>query len=211
MFWRQLEMIVLGVLCGSVLFGRYLPQKLKKIDVTELSGDHNPGTANAMKYAGVPVGIACLLADLMKGAVPVFLAIHMGLLTGSLFPLIMAAPVFGHACSLFHHGKGGKAIAVSFGVLIGLSPIHASLLILLCVLYLFCSLIVVIKPHTKRTRITFAVFAAGAVAMLVLDQIPLQICVGALLIAGIVIHKNSVKQEHREMLEAEKKASLEIL
>lgn len=211
MFWRQLEMIVLGVLCGSVLFGRYLPQKLKKIDVTELSGDHNPGTANAMKYAGVPVGIACLLADLMKGAVPVFLAIHMGLLTGSLFPLIMAAPVFGHAYSLFHHGKGGKAIAVSFGVLIGLSPIHASLLILLCVLYLFCSLIVVIKPHTKRTRITFAVFAAVAVAMLVLDQIPLQICVGALLIAGIVIHKNSVKQEHREMLEAEKKASLEIL
>lgn len=211
MFWHEIGMIVLGVLCGSLLFGSYLPQKLKKIDVTELSGDHNPGTANAMKYAGVPVGILCLIGDLMKGAIPIYLSIHMGLLTGSLFPLIMAAPVFGHAYSLFHHGKGGKAIAVSFGVMIGLLPIHSQLLILLCSLYLVGSLIVVINPHSKRTRVTYAFFAGGTVALLLAKQIPFQVCTGALLIAGIVIHKNSARAEVQETLNTEKEASLEIL
>ena len=206
MLWHQIEMIVFGILCGSLLFGRTLPRLFKKIDVTELSTDHNPGTANAMKYAGIPIGMMCLVADILKGIIPIMLSIQMELLTGSLFPLIMAAPVFGHAYSLYHHGKGGKAIAVSFGVMIGLTPIHKELLFLLCALYLFCSLIVVINPHTRRTRITFFCFAVGAVILLFLRQIPLQICGGAVLIAGIVMHKNSLRQEL-----AEENTSLEIL
>ena len=115
---RELGMTVFGLLCGSILFGRALPKWIKGIDVTEVSNDHNPGTANAMKYAGVPVGILCLLGDLLKGALPVYVAVGMGLVTDSWFPLIMAAPVLGHAYSLFYHGNGGKAISVSFGVLI---------------------------------------------------------------------------------------------
>ena len=110
---RELGMTVFGLLCGSILFGRALPKWIKGIDVTEVSNDHNPGTANAMKYAGVPVGILCLLGDLLKGALPVYVAVGMGLVTDSWFPLIMAAPVLGHAYSLFYHGNGGKAIVES--------------------------------------------------------------------------------------------------
>lgn len=208
MLMNQIGMILLGVLCGSLLFGSFLPQKLKKVDVTQLSSDHNPGTANAMKYAGVPVGILCLLGDILKGTIPVSAALHMGLVTGSLFPLIMAAPVMGHAYSLFHRGKGGKAIAVSFGVMIGLLPVHYELLVLLCCLYLVCSLVIVVKPHTRRTRITFLIFGIGSIVLLLLRQIPLQLCCGALLIAGIVIHKNNARQE---AMERENSASLEIL
>ena len=72
---RELGMTVFGLLCGSILFGRALPKWIKGIDVTEVSNDHNPGTANAMKYAGVPVGILCLLGDLLKGALPVYVAV----------------------------------------------------------------------------------------------------------------------------------------
>lgn len=89
MIIRELGMTVFGLLCGSILFGRALPKWIKGIDVTEVSNDHNPGTANAMKYAGVPVGILCLLGDLLKGALPVYVAVGMGLVTDSWFPLIM--------------------------------------------------------------------------------------------------------------------------
>lgn len=154
MIIRELGMTVFGLLCGSILFGRALPKWIKGIDVTEVSNDHNPGTANAMKYAGVPVGILCLLGDLLKGALPVYVAVGMGLVTDSWFPLIMAAPVLGHAYSLFYHGNGGKAIAVSFGVLIGLAPVQPELLLLLIILYLSGSALL-IRPHTKRTRITY--------------------------------------------------------
>ena len=87
MIIRELGMTVFGLLCGSILFGRALPKWIKGIDVTEVSNDHNPGTANAMKYAGVPVGILCLLGDLLKGALPVYVAIGMGLVTDIWFRL----------------------------------------------------------------------------------------------------------------------------
>lgn len=201
MIWYEIGMIVIGILCGSLLFGSFLPKIFKGIDVTAVSEDHNPGTANAMKYAGVPIGIMCLIGDIFKGAIPVHLAIRMGLITGSLFPFVMSAPVIGHAYSLFYRGKGGKAIAVSFGVLIGLLPIHSELLILLCVLYLTASLIIVIKPHTRRTRVTFTLFGVGTVILMLAKKIPFQVGAGALLIAGIVIHKNSTRQEARERID----------
>lgn len=194
MIIRELGMVVVGVLCGSILFGRVLPQWIKGIDVTKVSTDHNPGTANAMKYAGVPIGILCLLGDLLKGALPVYAAVGMGLMTGSLFPLIMAAPVLGHAYSLFYHGKGGKAIAVSFGVLIGLTPVQPELLLLLIVLYLSGTALL-IRPHTKRTRITYICFAVGAAILLTVQRIPLNVFLGVILISAIVIHKNSIRQE----------------
>ena len=178
MIIRELGMIVFGLLCGSILFGRALPKWIKGIDVTEVSNDHNPGTANAMKYAGVPVGILCLLGDLLKGALPVY----------------VAAPVLGHAYSLFYHGNGGKAIAVSFGVLIGLAPVQPELLLLLIILYLSGSALL-IRPHTKRTRITYIFFAVGAAVLMMIQRIPRQVFGGALLISAIVIHKNSIRQE----------------
>lgn len=194
MIIRELGMTVFGLLCGSILFGRALPKWIKGIDVTEVSNDHNPGTANAMKYAGVPVGILCLLGDLLKGALPVYVAVGMGLVTDSWFPLIMVAPVLGHAYSLFYHGNGGKAIAVSFGVLIGLAPVQPELLLLLIILYLSGSALL-IRPHTKRTRITYICFAVGAAVLLMIQRIPRQVFGGALLISAIVIHKNSIRQE----------------
>lgn len=195
MFWHELTMIVMGVLCGSVLFGRFLPMKLKGVDVTKLSGDHNPGTANAMKYAGITVGSLCLAGDLFKGILPVHIAVRLGLPAEPLFPLVMAAPVFGHAYSLFHRGRGGKAIAVSFGVLLGLLPLQTDLLILLCALYLFFSLIFIIRPHTKRTRVTFGLFGCGAVGLLCLERLSFGMCMGALLITGVVLHRNRPDRE----------------
>lgn len=206
MLLRELSMIVAGVLSGSVLYAKLLPLWIKGIDVTENSVDHNPGTANAMKNAGVPVGILCLLGDLLKGAIPVYVAVGMGLLTGRLFAVVMAAPVLGHAYSLFAHGKGGKGIAVSFGVLIGLAPVQPQLLALLVVLYLLGSALL-IRPHTKRTRVTYICFAIGAAVLFGMQRIPLPVFFGALLISGIVIHKNSIRQEALE----QKPESLESL
>ena len=194
MFLRELGMIAIGVLSGSVLYAKVLPLWIKGVDVTENSIDHNPGTANAMKNAGIPVGILCLLGDLLKGAIPVYLSIWMGLLAGPLFPVVMAAPVLGHAYSLFAHGKGGKGIAVSFGVLIGLAPVKPQLLLLLAALYIAGSALL-IRPHTRRTRVTYFCFDIGAAVLLAMKKIPLQAFLGALLISFVVIHKNSVRQE----------------
>lgn len=204
MLGNQITMIVAGILCGSILFSRYLPKLLKKVDIMELSDDHNPGTANAMQHAGIPVGILCLLGDIFKGAIPVHMALRLGLESGCLFSLIIAAPVLGHAYSLFHRGRGGKAIAVSFGVLIGLMPIHTEPIFALCSIYLFFSLVVRIRPHTRRTRITYTLLALSSLYMLYAHWIPWQICGGMLMLSCIVVHKNSSRQQALEEQAAER-------
>ena len=68
--------VLLGFLSGSILYSQYLPWHFKRINIMEISEDHNPGTANVMKYAGVPLGIVCLVCDIGKGFVPVFLAMR---------------------------------------------------------------------------------------------------------------------------------------
>ena len=65
-----------GYLLGSILFGSILPKTIKGIDITVCSRDGNPGTANAMQYAGIGVGLLCLLGDLAKGFLPVFLGVR---------------------------------------------------------------------------------------------------------------------------------------
>lgn len=207
MLGHQLVMIVVGILCGSILFSQYLPRLFKKVDIMAVSDDHNPGTANAMRHAGIPVGILCLAGDLFKGALPVHLALRLGLESGNLFSLIIAAPVLGHAYSLFNRGKGGKAIAVSFGVLIGLMPIHTEPVYALCAIYLFFSLVVRIRPHTRRTRITFLLLAGSSLYMYYVHWISWQICGGILLLSVIVAHKNSLRQQ---VLEQERQPAIQI-
>ena len=203
MLGHQITMIVVGILCGSILFSRYLPKWIKKVDIVALSDDHNPGTANAMLHAGIPVGLLCLLGDIFKGVIPVHVALRMGLESGCLFSLIMAAPVLGHAYSLYHRGRGGKAIAVSFGVLIGLMPIHTEPIFALCTIYLFFSLVVRIRPHTRRTRITYILLGMSSLYMLHAKWIPWQICGGMLMLSSVVVHKNSLRQQALEQQEAE--------
>lgn len=198
MLGHQIAMIVVGILCGSILFSQYLPKLIKKVDIVQLSSDGNPGTANAMQHAGIPVGLLCLLGDIFKGVIPVHMAMRLGLESGCLFSLIMAAPVLGHAYSLYHGGKGGKAIAVSFGVLIGLMPIHTEPIFALCTIYLFFSLVVRIRPHTRRTRITYILLALSALYMRYAQWIPWQICGGMLLLSCVVVHKNSLRQQALE-------------
>lgn len=109
--------VIMGFLSGSILFGRLIPMIFRGVDVQTESEDGNPGTFNAFACGGAFCGILVLLADLGKGALPVALCARDLGMDSWMFALVMAAPVFGHAHSLFQKGHGGKAIAVSFGVL----------------------------------------------------------------------------------------------
>lgn len=190
--------ILLGYLSGSVLYGYLFLKIFRKEDITKLSDDGNPGTANAYKYGGFWIGTATLLCELMKGIVPVVLASRF-LDTGNiLFALVMAAPVFGHAFPVYRCGKeagvkGGKSIAVTFGVLIGLAPEVKPLAILIA-FYLLFSLAIKIYTHVYRSIVTFAFFFAGCLA-LVEDKV---IVLGCLLNSALVIARHFArwKNEH---------------
>ena len=119
-------MIILAYLCGSLPFSVWLGKFALGLDVRRL-GDGNPGAANIFKSGNKLAGLLALILDVSKAAVPVGLAYFNLDIRGLPMFLIAVAPILGHAFSPFLGFRGGKAIAATLGVWIGLTIWKASL------------------------------------------------------------------------------------
>ena len=185
---KYLLCILLSYLSGAVLYSYHVPLLLKGVNVVAESEDHNPGTSNAFKRAGVPVGLLSLSLDMAKGYFPLELSAQMVGMAHPVFSLIMLAPVLGHATAPFYPFPGGKAIAVSFGVLLGLLP-ESQVVFLLAALYVFFSVVRPIHPNERRSVWVFFLLAIlSAAGSLYTRRFPVMI--GCLLISTVVISKN---------------------
>ncbi|QHW31879.1 glycerol-3-phosphate acyltransferase [Paenibacillus rhizovicinus] len=116
---------LLSFLSGSLMFSYWLGllanHNLKDV------GDGNPGALNLWRAAGYTYGLAGIALDFLKGYVPVVVLIATGSVEGYGIVLPSAAAILGHAFSPFMRGRGGKAIAVTFGVWSALTGFAASL------------------------------------------------------------------------------------
>jgi glycerol-3-phosphate acyltransferase PlsY len=114
-----LALIVLSYLIGAVPTGLLLVRLLKGEDIRQL-GSGNIGAVNVLRVAGVGTGVAVLIVDILKGLIPVLLALR---LTSSPWIVVLCgiAAIAGHNWSVFLGFRGGKGIATSYGVLIGMS------------------------------------------------------------------------------------------
>lgn len=122
-------MIILWIagsfLSGSLMFSYWLGLIRKKNIKTV--GDGNPGALNLWKSSGYKFGVAGILLDFLKGYLPVLFIMGSSYNHGYLIVPLAIAPVAGHAFSPFLKGKGGKAIAVSFGIWSALTGFEVSL------------------------------------------------------------------------------------
>ncbi len=101
-------------------------------------GDGNPGATNVKRAGGsIWIYLIALFADGFKGLFPV--GIPYWLLGWSSWEVmsIAFAAIFGHAFSIFLGFRGGKAIAVSAGVWIGLIVFEAALVIPIALVFWF--------------------------------------------------------------------------
>lgn len=179
-----------GYFLGSVRFSYLIPKFFCGVDVTAVSADHNPGTANAMKYAGVPVGLLCLFLDMGKGFLPVFFAARFLNVEALGFSAIVAAPVLGHCFPVYHGFRGGKAVAVSFGVLIGL--MWDNLIVFALVFwYLFMCMLRFVRPNEKKSVFAFSLFAMTTMVFCILRWVPVSLFVGILIGSAAAVFRNA--------------------
>ncbi|MEK5417498.1 glycerol-3-phosphate acyltransferase [Paenibacillus sp. FSL L8-0708] len=122
-------MIILWVaglfLSGSLMFSYWLGLARKK-NLKDI-GDGNPGALNLWKSSGYKFGIFGVLLDFLKGYLPLLWVMESHYSQGYFIIPLALAPIAGHAFSPFLKGKGGKAIAVTFGVWSALTGFKASL------------------------------------------------------------------------------------
>ncbi len=184
---KTLWIIIGGYLLGSILFGKIFLKLLKDKDIRKESSDGNPGTFNAFAEGGMLCGVLTLLCDLGKGALPIFLYLKLNGQEplGMTLAFVMLAPVLGHAFPVYTGFKGGgKAIAVSFGVLLGFFPYLIPALIP-AVFYLLYSALKV-QPHSKRSILTFSCSIAAALFLLKESAIKL----GMTFISSVVVARH---------------------
>ena len=110
--------IVLSYLIGGFSPSTLLGRK-KGINIRD-AGSRNAGASNTFLLIGPKFGIFVALADILKGAICVFLAeiyapelIHIGVLAGT-------AAVIGHVFPLHIKFKGGKGVATYLGMMLAI-------------------------------------------------------------------------------------------
>jgi glycerol-3-phosphate acyltransferase PlsY len=123
-----LACVVVSYLAGAIPSGLWLGRLLRGVDVRTM-GSGNLGATNVYRALGPGIGVATLLLDVAKGALPVFLL--PGSPLGVNFPggaewcrlACGLAAILGHVWTVFAAFKGGKGVATSAGVLLALSPV----------------------------------------------------------------------------------------
>ena len=120
-----IAMVLGSFVCGSLPFSVWLGKLFLNEDVRNY-GDGNPGAANVFRSGSKVLGLLALILDVSKAAVPVGLSYYNLGIRGIPMILIAIAPILGHVFSPFLRFRGGKAIAATLGVWIGLTIWRAS-------------------------------------------------------------------------------------
>ena len=121
----SLAAIVAAYLLGSLSFAVIVSRVVGLAD-PRTYGSGNPGATNVLRSGHKGAAVLTLAFDVLKGYVPVFLALWwreplgFGLATVALVGL---AAFVGHLWPVFFRFQGGKGVATAAGVLLALNPL----------------------------------------------------------------------------------------
>ena len=133
---------VLAYLIGSIPTAVWIGKSWYGIDIRE-HGSKNAGATNTFRILGKRAGVIVLVVDIVKGFIAVALPLcfinfklfnflllsDIDLIVVQIFTAILA--VLGHVFPIFAKFKGGKGVATSLGVIIGIHPPAAGICFLL--------------------------------------------------------------------------------
>lgn len=119
---------VLAYLVGSFPTSFIMARMLKGIDIRQV-GSGNAGATNVLRSVGKLPALVTLIVDVAKGALVVtivanFFYQYLEALDYDFYRSFLGLVVVcGHIWSAFLHFKGGKGVATTLGVALGLAPI----------------------------------------------------------------------------------------
>jgi glycerol-3-phosphate acyltransferase PlsY len=117
-----------GYFCGALPFG-YWAGKLKGVDIRQ-HGSGNIGATNVIRVLGKGIGIPVFILDALKGWLPAWLAgvwlTRQGVAqewSSAAAVVAGLGAVLGHMFTFWLSFKGGKGVATTAGVLLGIAPL----------------------------------------------------------------------------------------
>lgn len=112
-------LVPLSYLIGSVS-SAIIVCHLMGLDDPRDQGSGNPGATNVMRIGSKKAAAITLFGDVLKGLIPVLIAKTLGI-DGVILALIAFAVFLGHLYPVFFGFKGGKGVATTLGLTLGVT------------------------------------------------------------------------------------------
>lgn len=173
----------IAYLLGSIPSALIVGKIGYNIDIRE-EGSGNPGATNAFRVLGVKAGSIVVLADILKGTIATLLPLFFDVEISRLLIGIFA--VLGHTYPVFARFRGGKAVATSGGIILGVSP-----LLFIVMVISFLTSLYISKYVSLSSMITGII---SIIVSLFLKNIGLIIIVSVLTIFVFYRHRENIKR-----------------
>lgn len=131
-------MLVLSYLIGAFPSGLVIGKLFFKKDIRQY-GSGNTGSTNSFRVLGRPAGFVVTFLDIFKGFITVFFPlwfpVHADGIISTFFTnglIVGLFAILGHVYPIYLKFNGGKAVATSAGVVLGVNPL---LLLVLAIIF----------------------------------------------------------------------------
>ncbi|SDX28403.1 MULTISPECIES: glycerol-3-phosphate 1-O-acyltransferase PlsY [Salimicrobium] len=183
-----IKFAAIAYLLGSIPTGLLVGKLFYNVDIRE-HGSGNLGGTNAFRVLGVKPGLSVTVADILKGTVAAALPLWMGTELNGVIIGIFA--VIGHMYPVFARFKGGKAVATSGGIILGVNPLLFGIMLLTFFVTLYIS---------KYVSLSSMVTGVVTVAVTIIQQEFLLTAVVSVLTAFVIYrHRtNIIRIKNRE-------------
>ena len=194
-------LIISSYLLGSIPFGLLIARAHGK-DLRSI-GSGNIGATNVSRALGRKWAYVCFALDVLKGLVPMLVTMLVvkpdSVITLWLWLAVGCAAILGHIFPIYLKFKGGKGVATSFGVALGLWPYYTA-----CVLFAFLVWIAVVliwRYVSLASIVASVTFILALIAAIILKQDwefadlwPILIAAVAIPVMVIIRHRENIKR-----------------
>jgi glycerol-3-phosphate acyltransferase PlsY len=193
--------IIASYLLGSIPFGLLIAKAHGK-DLRSI-GSGNIGATNVSRALGRKWAYFCFVLDVLKGLIPMLATMLIAepdsILTLWLWLAVGCAAILGHIFPIYVKFKGGKGVATSFGVALGLWPYYT-----ICVLLAFGVWVVVVliwryvSLASIAASVTFPLVLTTAIILVpgwdIAKLWPILITAVAIPVMVIIRHRENIKR-----------------
>ena len=183
-------MLILSYLIGAFPSGLIIGKLFFKKDIRQY-GSGNTGATNSFRVLGRPAGFIVTFLDIFKGFITVFFPlwfpVHADGVISTFFTnglIVGLFAILGHVYPIYLKFNGGKAVATSAGVVLGVNPI-----LLLILAIIFFSVLKIFKYVSLSSIIAAISCVIGSI--IIHDYILLAVR-GIVSIILIIRHKSNI-------------------
>lgn len=156
---------------------------MRGVDIRDF-GSGNIGFSNVLRTLGLGPGLVVFVGDTGKGLLAVAICRWLGM-NDYLIVAGGAFSILGHSFSVFLKFQGGRAVATSLGVMIGLTPVIAG------IAFAIWLAVVGVTRYISLASIVAAVSVPSMMFLWKAQQVPLPYKIVAAMAAALIVAKHT--------------------